>query len=59
VLTKTDKQHLKNVKREVSSMLRAHKNEMEPATYDRTVELMLLKKLREKENVPRLGLFYL
>jgi hypothetical protein len=59
LLTKTDKQHLKNVKKEVSAMLRAHKNEMEPATYDRTVELMLLKKLREKENVPRLGLFYL
>lgn len=59
LLTKSDKQHLKILKKEVAAMLRTHRSEMEPSAYDRTIELMLLKRLREEESVPRLGLFYL
>jgi hypothetical protein len=59
LLTKTDKQHLKDLKKETAAMLRAHKSEMQPDAYERTVELMMLKRLREEEKIPRLGLFYL
>lgn len=59
LLTKSDKQHLKDVKKETAAMLRAHKSEMDAVAYERTVELMMLKRLREEENIPRLGLFYL
>jgi hypothetical protein len=32
---------------------------MEQEVYQRTFDLMLLKQLRERANVPRLSLFYL
>ncbi len=51
--------HLKAVEKEVAGQLRGYKADMEPAAYKNTFELMLLKRLREEGDIPRLGLFYL
>jgi hypothetical protein len=51
--------HLKSLEKEVAGHLRGYKAEMEPDAYKNTFQLMLLKRLREEGNVPRLGLFYL
>ncbi len=59
MLTKWESVHLKTVEKEVAGQLRGYKAEMEPAAYKNTFELMLLKRLREEANIPRLGLFYL
>ena len=47
------------LKVEIEKQLASHRNKIEPEIYQRTVDLMLLKSLREKANVPRLSLFYL
>ncbi len=44
---------------EIERQIASHKSRMEPDVYRRTYELMLLKRLREAANVPRLSLFYL
>jgi hypothetical protein len=54
-----DRTHLKALEKEIAAQLRSHKAEMEPEAYKRTLELMLLKRLREEAGIPRLGLFYL
>jgi hypothetical protein len=54
-----DRPHLKALEKEIASQLRSHKADMEPDAYKRTLELMLLKRLREEAGIPRLGLFYL
>ena len=59
LLTKWDKPRLKTIEKEIASELRPYKSEMEPETYRNTLELMLLKRLREEVAIPRLGLFYL
>lgn len=59
MLTKWEKSHLKQLEKDVAGQLRAYKAEMEPDAYKNTYELMLLKRLREEGNIPRLGLFYL
>lgn len=59
MLANWEKAHLKNLEKEVASQLRAYKAEMEPEAYKNTFQLMLLKRLREEGNIPRLGLFYL
>jgi hypothetical protein len=59
MLTNWEKTHLKTLEKEVAGQLRAYKAEMEPEAYKSTFELMLLKRLREEGNIPRLGLFYL
>ena len=59
LLTSWDKPRLKTIEKEISSELRPYKAEMEPETYRNTLELMLLKRLREEVGIPRLGLFYL
>ncbi|MEJ7623195.1 MAG: hypothetical protein WKF34_04320 [Pyrinomonadaceae bacterium] len=59
MLTNWDKPHLKIIESEVAGQLRSYKADMEPAAYQTTHELMLLKKLREESGIPRLGLFYL
>lgn len=59
MLTKWEKAHLKQIEKDVAGQLRAYKAEMEPDAYKNTFELMLLKRLREEGNIPRLGLFYL
>jgi hypothetical protein len=46
-------------KREIEMQLAAYKNKMEANVYWRTFDLMLLKKLREAAEIPRLSLFYL
>ena len=50
---------IKELKGEIEKQLAAHKNKMEAKVYQRTFELMLLKSLREKAEIPRLSLFYL
>ena len=59
LLTNWDSSHLKQLEKGVAAELRPYKAEMEPETYRSTLELMLLKRLREEAGVPRLGLFYL
>lgn len=59
MLTNWESVHLRSVEKEVAGQLRGYKAEMEPAAYKNTFELMLLKRLREEANIPRLGLFYL
>jgi hypothetical protein len=59
MLTNWEPTHLKALKREVSGQLKAYRSEMEADAYRNTFDLMLLKRLREEANIPRLGLFYL
>ncbi len=44
---------------ETETQLHPYRNRMERATYDQTFDNLLLKRLREQHNVPRLSLFYL
>jgi hypothetical protein len=48
-----------NLQKEIKKQLGAYQNKMESDVFKRTVELMLLKKLREQAKIPRLSLFYL
>jgi len=59
LLANWDKPALKKIEKEIASELRPYKTEMEPETYRNTLELMLLKRLREDAGIPRLGLFYI
>lgn len=59
LLTNSDKLHLKKLEKEVNAQLKAYKAGMEPAVYQKTFDLMLLKRLRDDEGIPRLSLFYL
>ena len=59
MLTNWEPTHLKALEKEVAGQLRAYKSEMEPDVYKNTFTLMLLKRLREEAEIPRLGLFYL
>ncbi|MFM9903250.1 MAG: hypothetical protein ACKVQJ_01615 [Pyrinomonadaceae bacterium] len=59
MLTNWEPVHLKAIEKEVAGQLRGYKAEMEPEAYKNTFELMLLKRLREEADIPRLGLFYL
>ena len=59
ILTNTEKEHLKRLKKEVTSQLKLYKSAMDPDAYKNTFDLMLLKSLREDLGIPRLGLFYL
>ncbi len=47
------------LKAEIEKQLASYKNKMEREVYQRTFDLMLLKRLREQLNIPRLSLFYL
>lgn len=58
-LTNSDKTHLKKLEKETADQLKAYKKGMEPDVYKKTFDLMLLKRLREEEGIPRLSLFYL
>lgn len=46
-------------KREIERQLAEYKSKMDADAYSRTFDLMLLKKLRETADIPRLSLFYL
>lgn len=59
MLTNWEPAHFKTLQKEVAGHLRGYKAEMEPESYKSTFELMLLKRLREEANIPRLSLFYL
>ena len=59
LLTNSDKEHLKKLKKEVAAQLKLYKSAMDKEAYKNTLELMLLKCLREDAHIPRLGLFYL
>lgn len=47
------------LKAEIEKQIASYKNKMEAEVYRRTFDLMLLKRLREKGEIPRLSLFYL
>jgi dGTP triphosphohydrolase len=49
----------KEIEIEIERNLAAYKNKMEAEVYRHTFDLMLLKRLREKAEIPRLSLFYL
>lgn len=59
LLTNSDKVHLKNMEKATSAELKPYKAGMEKDAYDSTFRLMLLKKLRESDGLPRLSMFYL
>ena len=46
-------------KAEIKKQLAAYRGKMDAEAYERTFSLMLLKRLRERAEVPRLSLFYL
>jgi superfamily I DNA/RNA helicase len=46
-------------RREVKAQLRPYKSHMEPAAYELTFDNLLLKRLRDQFEIPRLSLFYL
>jgi len=47
------------LKGEIEKQIASYKNKMEREVYQRTFDLMLLKRLRERAEIPRLSLFYL
>lgn len=49
----------KKLKTEVEKQIASYKNKMEADVYERTFDLMLLKRLREQAEIPPLSLFYL
>ncbi len=59
LLTNSDPEHLKKAEKDVSDQLKPYKSGMEADAYKNTFSLMLLKRLREDNNIPRLSLFYL
>jgi len=59
LLTNADPEHLKSVKKEITTQLKSYRSGMDAEAYQNTFGLMLLKRLREDAGVPRLSLFYL
>jgi hypothetical protein len=49
----------KDVKKEIETSMASYKNQMTSEVYQRTFELMLLKKIKENLEIPRFSLFYL
>ena len=54
-----DAAHLNIVKKDAEKQLTAYKNKMEREVYEKTFDLMILKRLREDAGIPRLSLFSL
>ncbi len=50
---------IETLKPEIEKQIASYKIKMERDVYQRTFELMLLKRLREQAEIPRLSLFYL
>ena len=48
-----------SLKSEIEKNLASYKNKMDAEVYGRTFDLMILKRLRESAEIPRLSLFYL
>ena len=59
LLKSIEKEKLSTLKAEIEKNLGSYKNKMEAEVYERTFELMVLKRLREIAGIPRLSLFYL
>ena len=59
LLTSGDGKKLSGLKSEIEKNLAAYKSKMETEVYQRTFDLMLIKKLREQADIPRLSLFYI
>lgn len=59
LLTNSKKEHLSKLETEVLEQLKPYKSGMDKEAFRKTFELMLLKRLREESNIPRLTLFYL
>ena len=59
LLKSIEKEKLSVFKAEIEKNLGSYKNKMEAEVYERTFELMVLKRLREIAEIPRLSLFYL
>lgn len=59
LLTNSDPEHLKTVKKEISQQLKSYKASMEKEAYANTFDLMLLKRLRDDAGIPRLSLYHL
>lgn len=59
LLENTEKGHLAKLKTETEKELHAYQKTMEAEVYQRTFDLLLLKKLRLETGIPRLSLFYL
>ena len=55
----TAEKDLTRIAADIEKKLAARRATMENAVYQRTVDLMLLKHLREQARIPRLSLFYL
>lgn len=47
------------LKNEVENQMSSYRDKMETEVFEQTVNLMVVKRLREKEEIPRLSLFYL
>lgn len=59
ILTAINSEQLEGIKKEVAAQLSPYRKQMEKPVYQQTFDNLLLKKLREHFNVPRLSLFYL
>lgn len=51
--------HLNQVEKDAEKQLSAYKNKMEKEVYEKTFDLIVLKRLREEAGIPRLSLFSL
>jgi hypothetical protein len=59
LLTHLDSTRLAEIEKDVAGQLRPFKSQMEPEVYAQTSRVMMLKRLRDEECIPRLSLFYL
>ena len=59
LLAKADENKRQILEKEIDAHLKPYKSTMDKVSYEMTFRLMLLKQLREAENIPRLSLFYL
>jgi uncharacterized protein YicC (UPF0701 family) len=59
VLESVSPAELSSARSETEEQLKPYKSRMERATYEQTLENLLLKRLREQYGLPRLSLFYL
>lgn len=59
LLSNLNSVRLAEVEKDVFAQLRPFKSQMDPEGYKQTSRIMMLKRLREEEGIPRLSLFYL
>ncbi|MGI9056654.1 MAG: hypothetical protein ACR2F2_12735 [Pyrinomonadaceae bacterium] len=59
LLNSGDGTNIANLKMEIEKNLASYKTKMEAEVYQRTFDLMLIKRLREEAKIPRLSLFYI